>query len=214
MTALSRTGAFGWAASLALPVAAVFLVSAAHILPAHAGNTDVRFLVAQQPISAPAGFHGICSRYNWVCAQSAQAGHGNDATIVLAKTINLQINRQVREIDDQAQYGKTEHWALPTDRGGDCEDLVLLKKKMLIARGVPSQSLLIATVLDRKLNSHAVLILRTRAGDLVLDNLTNRIVNWKKTGYTFLKLQNPNALRKWDAVIAGGVVADTPTASR
>jgi predicted transglutaminase-like cysteine proteinase len=85
---------------------------------------------------------------------------------------------------------------------------------MLIEQGIAADSLLISTVLDKKLNSHAVLVLRTDKGDMVLDNLTNRIMPWNKTGYTFLKLQNPKSLSRWDAVMAGDVIQDRPTASR
>ena len=41
--------------------------------------------------------------------------------------------------------------------------------------------------------------------DLVLDNLKNSILPWRKTGYSFLSMQNPSAPHKWDAVLAGGV---------
>lgn len=181
--------------------------------PANA-NSNGAFLKPQKAIHAPSGFVGLCNRYAWVCKATNASGLKANDKLVLAKQINRSVNRQVREVEDRAQYGVEEHWALPTSRGGDCEDLVLLKKKLLLERGVPSQSLLIATVLDKKLNSHAVLVMRTARGDVVLDNLTNQILPWKKTGYTFLKLQNPNALSRWEAVLAGGVIADSPTASR
>lgn len=171
-------------------------------------------LVAQKAIHAPAGFKGLCARYTWVCTSTGQSSLSAANELALAQNINRAVNKQVRQIEDTQQYGKAEHWALPTRRGGDCEDLVLLKKKMLIERGIPSQNLLIATVLDRKMGSHAVLVFRTAKGDLVLDSLTDKIVPWDKTGYTFLKLQNPRKLSKWDAILAGGVIKDRPTASR
>lgn len=177
-------------------------------------NSSGAFLKPQKAIHAPAGFVGLCNRYAWACNASGRTSVSGREKLALAKQINRSVNRQVREVEDLAQYGVEEHWALPTRRGGDCEDLVLLKKKLLVERGVASEVLLIATVLDRKLNSHAVLVMRTGQGDLVLDNLTNKIMPWKKTGYTFLKLQNPNALARWEAVLAGGVIQDRPTASR
>ena len=182
-------------------------------MPAAAGN-DRAFLTVQKPIQAPSGFVGICSRYDWVCASSGSSDLTAADKLALAQQVNRTVNRKVRQIDDVRQYGKQEHWALPTRRGGDCEDLVLLKKKMLLEQGVPSQSLLISTVLDRSMRSHAVLVLRTDHGDMVLDNLTDRILPWNKTGYTFLKLQNPNAMSRWEAVLARGSVPDFPTASR
>jgi predicted transglutaminase-like cysteine proteinase len=38
---------------------------------------------------------------------------------------------------------------------------------------------------------HAVLVVRTTAGDLVLDNLRNAIVGWDETGYRYEKIQSP-----------------------
>ena len=55
--------------------------------------------------------------------------------------------------------------------------------------------------------SHAVLVVRTHKGDVVLDNMTSRILPWKRTGYAFLKMQNPEQPAKWDAIWAGGVLS-------
>lgn len=201
-------------ASFAAVAAATTVLSFGSTMSAYAGSNSGIFLVGLKPIAAPEGFNGLCSKYGWVCARSGQPTVGQKSIMKLAKSINGNVNRKVPQIEDQAQYGREEYWTLPSARGGDCEDLVLLKKKMLLERGVPSESLLIATVLDKGLNSHAVLILRTNKGDLVLDSLTNKIVPWKATGYTFLKLQNPRSLGRWQVVLAGGLIKDKPTASR
>ncbi|WP_245813589.1 transglutaminase-like cysteine peptidase [Roseovarius marisflavi] len=182
--------------------------------PAYAGGTSGPFLVAKSAISAPAGFSGLCSKYTWLCASTAKARMSDGALLRLATAVNTKVNRQTRAIADRVQYGREEHWALPTARGGDCEDFALLKKKTLIEHGVSSTNLLIATVLDRRLQSHAVLVLRTSNGDFVLDNLNKDIRPWKRTGYTFLKLQNPEALGTWHAVLAGGIITERPTASK
>lgn len=184
----------------------------AGILPAF--GSGGAFLVAQHAISAPDGAVGLCAKYKWACATSSRSSLSQSDKIRLASSVNTQVNLQTTAIDDHVQYGREEHWALPTARGGDCEDFVLLKKKILIKNGVSAKNLLIATVLDRNLNSHAVLILRTQNGDLVLDNLTNDIHLWKDTGYTFLKLQSPAVPGGWHAVMAGGVIKERPTATK
>lgn len=193
--------------------AAVALVSTLVCAPAIAAN-DSAFLVAQYPVSAPPGSKGLCATYEWACASSGGTSRSGQADLTLARSINSKINRQTRQIEDQQQYGQAERWALPTARGGDCEDIVLLKKMKLMQAGIAPSSLLIATVLDRKNSSHAVLVMRTDRGDLVLDSLNSRIVHWTDTGYTFLKMQNPAALGSWDAVLAGRLIKDRPTASR
>lgn len=172
------------------------------------------FLTSRGAITAPGGAAGLCQKYAWACAHTAERSMSESALLQLATAVNDKVNRQTRSIEDRRQYGREEYWALPTRRGGDCEDFVLLKKKILLSYGVASNRLLIATVLDRKLRSHAVLVLRTAKGDLILDNQNRKILPWNRTGYTFLKKQNPKALGSWQAVLAGGVISERPTASR
>jgi len=193
---------------LAIAVAAILIVG-----PTSAEAQGQAFLVAQRAAPQPPGSAGLCGKYAWACARTGASVSSEATALQLARKINAKVNRGTRHMEDRAQYGREEHWALPTARGGDCEDFVLLKKKMLVEAGVASEALLIATVLDRDMSSHAVLVFRTRSGDLILDNLTNKILPWSKTGYTFLKLQNPASLGKWDAVMAGGILVERPTAS-
>ena len=110
----------------------------------------------------------------------------------------------LRAIEDDRQYGVAEHWALPTRTGGDCEDFALLKKRELVSVGIDPSRLLLATVLDRQRNPHAVLVFRSDAGDLVLDNLTNQIRPWRATRYMFLQMQDPDRPTRWVNVFASG----------
>lgn len=164
-------------------------------------------LVAVKPIAAPRGSDDLCTRYDWACARPASTRVAAGQALALARAVNASVNATVREVSDRRQYGREDVWALPTAKGGDCEDFALAKKKTLIEAGLPPASLLIATVLDRRRNPHAVLVLRTATGDYVLDNLTGRILPWQKTGYSFLRMQNPAAPRLWDAILAGGIFA-------
>lgn len=174
------------------------------LAPAYAGSGHIQ---STRSIDAPAGFQGVCDRYAWACARASTASQTMDdaALLRLARKVNGQINRRVREVSDLQQYRVAEHWALPTAHGGDCEDFALLKKRELIRHGVSPDRLLIATVLTAKREAHAVLILRTAAGDVVLDNLTNKIKPWAKTGYGFLRMQDPRAPARWQMVLAGGM---------
>lgn len=171
------------------------------------------FLPLNKPISAPQGALGICERYAWACAPTSQAARaiGHEDLVALARQVNLSVNRQVREVSDYDQYRVAEHWSLPTARGGDCEDFALLKKRELLRRGVAPERLLIATALTPDRVAHAVLILRTDAGDLVLDNLTNRIRPWQKTGYTFLRMQDPAQPARWQLLAVGGLLSKPGT---
>ena len=187
----------------------IFLLFSGAVLWASSQAHASAFLIAQRAIEMPMGFAGVCERYAWACKEasasaSASAYDRDDHRIV--RRINLRVNNRVREITDQAQYRREEFWSLPTHIGGDCEDFALLKKKLLIAEGISPDRLMIAEVLDRNNERHAVLVVRTDRGDFVLDNLTNRIKHWEDTGYTFLRMQNPDRPSAWDAVFAGGLI--------
>lgn len=83
--------------------------------------------------------------------------------------INAQVNARIRPADD---WGDT--WASDVTRG-DCEDYVLAKREALVAAGLPASALRIAAATTRSGVGHAVLVVRTNQGDLVLDNLTSSI---------------------------------------
>lgn len=167
---------------------------------------SARFVVSQQAAPAPAAARDLCITYSWACAISGNRAPLTQAQFEIVAATNRRINRTVPQITDRAQYGVEDHWALPTARGGDCEDFALLKKLELMRAGIAPERLLIATVLDRRLIPHAVLVLRTDFGDFVLDNLTTQIKPWQATGYTFLKIQNPQAKHRWVRVLTGGAL--------
>ncbi len=182
------------------------IAAALALIPAGASAGQLPdHLKARQAIAAPAGSAGLCSSYGWACARSGRLNMTDAQAMRLARGVNSAINRQVRPVSDRAQYGVEERWTLPTQRGGDCEDVVLLKKKALVSQGVAPDRLLIATVLDRNRGSHAVLVLRTAAGDYVLDSLVGTIKPWRATGYSFLKMQDPASPSRWNAIFAGGI---------
>lgn len=166
-------------------------------------------LGAQMPtrnvVMAPPGAASLCRSYDWACAKTGKQMLLGQESIDLMRRVNAKANRTIRPVSDMAQYRLEERWALPTARGGDCEDYALYKKRELIRAGIPAEQLLLAAVLDRKRQFHAVLIVRTGTQDLVLDNLTNRILPWHKTGYTFLRVQDPSSPSRWVSVYAGGM---------
>jgi len=185
---------------IGLAIALVF----APVAAATAGQPP-DFIVPRQTIEAPAGAGAICERYDWACARGDGLRMSDTEAIRFARVVNTAVNRSTRPVSDRAQYGVEENWTLPSRRGGDCEDLVLMKKKLLIAKGMAPKRLMIATVLDRQRGSHAVLVLRTAAGDYVLDSLVGTIKPWRSTGYSFLKMQDPMAPSRWNAIFAGGI---------
>lgn len=111
--------------------------------------------------------------------------------------INLKVNRAVRPVSDIDLYGKDEHWAYPVNGMGDCEDYVLEKRRALAGAGISLSNLLITVVRKPDDEGHAVLTLRTREGDFILDNLRDDIRLWADTGYRFLKRQSSAHTGRW-----------------
>jgi predicted transglutaminase-like cysteine proteinase len=146
----------------------------------------------------PIGFVQFCQRVPENCQPDSR--HRRFAMTeekwLLVRMVNTHVNGAITPVDDETLYGTAEYWTLPTD-AGDCEDIMLLKKKLLVAKGIPVEALRITVVLDETGAGHAVLALITSAGDYVLDNRRNEIRSWSATGYTFLKRQSEHDPQKW-----------------
>lgn len=95
----------------------------------------------------------------------------------MAERVNSMINK-IDYIEDSSNYGQSDYWATPVEfftRGGDCEDYAIAKYVSLRALGVPEERMRIAIVQDLQKNiPHALLIVYTDKGALVLDNQNKR----------------------------------------
>jgi predicted transglutaminase-like cysteine proteinase len=167
---------------------------------AHAGSNLDQFARTGGNTLAPFGWIVFCVHYPGEC--NGNVTEPNET--VLPRTqwkIVLQINRwvnaNIKPMSDIDHWGIAEKWSYPSDGYGDCEDYVLLKRKMLKDAGLPDQALLITIVLDRETKGHAVLTVRADDGEFVLDNLTDNILLWTKTGYRFLKRQSLTDPKRW-----------------
>ena len=111
--------------------------------------------------------------------------------------VNHWVNETVKPMTDMDHWGVIEKWSLPTDGYGDCEDYVLLKRKMLIDAGWPRAALLITVVRDRQGEGHAVLTVKTDKGEFILDNQNENVVAWTETEYRFVKRQSQSDPNVW-----------------
>ena len=111
--------------------------------------------------------------------------------------VNRWVNETVKPMTDMDHWGVIEKWSLPTDGYGDCEDYVLLKRKMLIDAGWPREALLITVVRDKKGEGHAVLTVKSDKGEFILDNQNENVVAWTETGYRFVKRQSQSDPNVW-----------------
>jgi len=111
--------------------------------------------------------------------------------------INKWVNTTIKPITDLEHWGVVERWSYPEDGKGDCEDYVLLKRKMLMQAGWPRQALLITVVRDNKGDGHAVLTVKTDKGEFILDNQNEEILLWSETSYRFVKRQSQTDPNLW-----------------
>jgi len=149
--------------------------------------------------SQPIGHHIYCKSYTKDCKIRAKS---TKATKLTRKrwddlvAVNTHSNTTVEPVTDMEAFNQEEFWTYPQNYG-DCEDYVLMKRHMLMQRGWPASSLLITVVLQPNGEGHAVLTVRTDKADYVLDNLTNKILPWNKTPYTYLKRQSAKHSGHW-----------------
>lgn len=124
----------------------------------------------------------------------------DSATMVTLKTVNNRVNRTLIADTDARVYNVNDYWdapALTPGARGDCEDFALIKRRLLIEQGIPAAALSLAIVRTRFNEDHAVLVVATKQGDFVLDNLAYRVRPWQKTGYYWVSRQAPGDDLAW-----------------
>ena len=126
-------------------------------------------------------------------------------------TVNRRVNKQIKPVTDMDHWGVVDRWDYPTDGAGDCEDIQLLKRKLLVERRIPRRALRMTVVIDDIGEGHAVLMVRTDRGDFILDNKTNAVLPWQRTGYAFVKREGQSG-RGWISLNNGA--SPTTTANR
>jgi predicted transglutaminase-like cysteine proteinase len=176
-------------------IAAVTLTA----LPAHALDR-LAYVPIVSETRAPIGWIDFCTQTPRECA----GGPTQARDVVLTSKawrdlvqVNAWVNNTIKPITDLDHWGVVEKWSYPDDGYGDCEDYVLLKRRMLLQAGWPREALLITVVRDKKDEGHAVLTVKTDKGDFVLDNQAENIVLWSDTGYRFVKRQSQTDPNVW-----------------
>ena len=151
----------------------------------------------------PIGWVEFCIEYKGECdtktSQARDIVLTHRAWADLVK-VNAWVNQTIKPMTDLEHWGVVESWNYPDDGYGDCEDYVLLKRRMLMKAGWPREALLITVVRDRKGDGHAVLTVKTDRGEFILDNQEAEIVSWNKTGYRFVKRQSQSDPNTWVAL--------------
>jgi predicted transglutaminase-like cysteine proteinase len=105
------------------------------------------------------------------------------------KSVNTFVNRAIHP-QDMHEAVADEKWII-LPKYGDCNDYAVSKRHELLARGWPARSLLLAEVITTWGEHHLVLVVRTKQGDLVADNLSPKIRVWSATPYEWVRIQTP-----------------------
>lgn len=138
--------------------------------------------------------------------------------------VNARVNTAMLQGSDMETQGREDLWSTPLKDGGtlgDCEDYVLEKRRALLDAGLPSAALNIAVVTTQGGETHAVLLVATRTGELVLDNLSPWIVGWRHAPYRWRQRQVGGETFTWAMAAASttnerlrpGPAAATPAGS-
>lgn len=132
-------------------------------------------------------FTAECSALLGLCNSSlrrafdrlAPAAEGAPA-LDMVRTVDRLVNRLIRYQVDVATFGVDDYWATPEEtaaRGvGDCEDFVIVKFGMLLALGVPADSMRVLVVKDLVRNiGHALLSVEIQGETYILDSNTDAV---------------------------------------
>jgi len=183
-------------------------------LASPAGANDLLFISTGDQARPPIGWVEFCAEHPVDCRATPSAPRdvvlSHKAWTDLSR-INKWVNDNVKPMTDLEHWGVVEKWSYPDDGYGDCEDYVLLKRRMLMEAGWPREALLITVVREKNGNGHAVLTVKTDKGEFILDNQEERILLWSETSYRYVKRQSQTDPNRWVAL--GDPRPTTATAS-
>ncbi|MEO8683576.1 MAG: transglutaminase-like cysteine peptidase [Devosia sp.] len=163
----------------------VAVVVAGLALSANTGGS-----AARESSRPPLGLQLYCLQHPNECQHS-----GNSSVETSNDLLDLlrQVNRHVNAAITPRADGAVDRWQSGAS-SGDCEDYVMTKRQMLIGRGIPGGALRVAYTKTRSGEGHAILVVHTEMGDLVLDNLVGSIKPLAETGYRVERISSSNLL--------------------
>lgn len=164
--------------------------------------TNVAFAPVSGATSIPIGDVDFCRRNPGACRPNAQVVedvHLTPKNWQQLLDVNSHFNTTIVPETDMQLYHVEEYWTYPHGFG-DCEDIALAKQRKLIEDGWPASTLLMTVVKDADGEGHAVLMVRTDRGDMILDNQDSTIRDWRDSPYHFLKRQSQSDPGAWEAI--------------
>ncbi|KQT51970.1 hypothetical protein ASG43_20995 [Aureimonas sp. Leaf454] len=163
---------------------------AAHVMPA---GSILRHLTPKSfsATPPPLGYAIFCLNNPGDCRQGGERQvRYTSGLLSKLNAVNQSVNRQIRYKKDGRDVWKA------SVRSGDCEDYVLTKRKQLIRLGLSPSALRVAAVRTSRGEGHAVLVVKTDRGELVLDSIKKTITRRQNTSYTWIAMASENP-RRW-----------------
>ena len=159
-------------------------------LPA-CGSIDIPILRIE---GRPSQYEAFCRSTPDQCVMSGDASVELDRpTFQKVNAINQAVNHNIVRLSDIECYGREELWTLPDDGYGDCEDIALEKRRLLVAAGLPPTALTLAIVHHKEqFFPHAVLLLKAHRGTYILDSLNDDLACWSASPYEFERRERPD----------------------
>jgi len=114
--------------------------------------------------------------------------------------VNAEVNHAIAPQEDDGNV-VDETWRV-APAAGACHDYAVTKRHELMQLGWPSRALLLAEVVTRWGEHHLVLVVRTRGGDFVADNLYPSLRPWYAAPYRWVRIQTPENPLYWSTVEA------------
>ena len=139
---------------------------------------------------APLGYQLMCLKTPQECKGGGSSSvKATESVLQTLKRVNAQVNRAITPRNDRG----ADVWTASAS-SGDCEDYVLAKRRALVKAGFSPSALRIAYVKTRRGEGHAILVVKTSRGDLVLDNLTSAIKPLSQSGYRIVSMSGANPM--------------------
>jgi predicted transglutaminase-like cysteine proteinase len=148
----------------------------------------------------PVAFTQFCQRYADQCKPQRMAFRGGALHLTADRWADLkEVNKSVNSaiIPERNTEGLAGEKWLINPAHGDCNDYAVTKRSALLARGWPARTLLLSEVVTSWGEHHLVLVVRTSAGDLVLDNMSAQIRPWARAPYQWVRIQTPKNPNYW-----------------
>jgi predicted transglutaminase-like cysteine proteinase len=155
------------------------------------------------PTLGPMAHTVFCLKYPKECEVRKIAFRGTRFDLTAERMadlmeVNTKVNRGIRP--ERNRLGLAGEKWLISPASGDCNDYAVTKRHELLERGWPSRALLLAEVVIPSGEHHLVVVVRTKQGDFVLDNLSSTVRPWTQAPYRWARIQSPANPKFWSLV--------------